>query len=869
MYDIITQNETQITSDDFNHLNPSVSNRGIVWEDYRNSPDNYSNSDIYFYEFATGSETQICTEGHEQQSPAIFNNRIVWQDNRNGNWDIFMGEVQTLIGADLEITMTDDPDPVTLGHYENFTIKVFNKGPENAENVKVKIKLPKSYFEFVSILSSQGDCSQFTVNDSCYLGDLAKGDSVIITLLTKAIGFLDVNTSAFVKSASYDPNQSNNSVEVNTTISELPSRYIGKGSFPQIAVDSMNNPMISYTANSLGYYDIIYSFFNINFWDRESVFQGKPYYHSPILGNNSDIFVDNNSVPYVVFSYLRNTYDPFGKISNQYNSLQYTKKGNPNWEEYQEIYYCEPIVNGQPITRGVWSPNFVLDKNGYAHVTFLNCAGPATPASIYYLTNKSGQWDSTIVGQGYDFLNMVVDKNEKLHLSYYSPSLGGIVYQTNAPDGIWHNPELIETDWSGVQIEGMCTGIAVDNKNRPHVIYSGQTNNDNLEDVKYAYKDNGQWHIKMLQKGTNMSAHNSIATDNHGNVHVCYYSLKRDKLIYSVKLDSGWTSQVLSTKGKDWNDIAVAGDGTAHICYTDGSKKIIYYASSRVEIDGDLDGITDKGEQGKDGNDPGYDGNGDGIPDFQQKNVTSFHTSDGKHYVTLATEDSLLLSDVYSGDIPSIFDVPPNFDFPFGAFHFTILGLNYGDTASVNLILPEGMLIDKYYKYGSTELVSENHWYEFMYDGETGAVINNNIVTLHLKDGARGDDDLIVNGIIYEPGLPAAIATEVKEDKNNLPKEYALYQNYPNPFNPSTTISYSIPTSQTPPFGKGGNTRGVLISLKVYDVLGREAATLVNEIQRPGNYKVQFDATNLSSGVYFYRLQSRSFTETKKLLLLK
>ena len=90
-----------------------------------------------------------------------------------------------------------------------------------------------------------------------------------------------------------------------------------------------------------------------------------------------------------------------------------------------------------------------------------------------------------------------------------------------------------------------------------------------------------------------------------------------------------------------------------------------------------------------------------------------------------------------------------------------------------------------------------------------------------------------------------------------------LQQNYPNPFNPSTTIRYTIAWSRE----HGVESRETKIV--VYDILGREVATLVNEKKAPGDYEVRFDATGLASGVYFYRLQTGSFVETKKLLLLR
>jgi hypothetical protein len=91
---------------------------------------------------------------------------------------------------------------------------------------------------------------------------------------------------------------------------------------------------------------------------------------------------------------------------------------------------------------------------------------------------------------------------------------------------------------------------------------------------------------------------------------------------------------------------------------------------------------------------------------------------------------------------------------------------------------------------------------------------------------------------------------------NDKSYSFALIQNYPNPFNPTTTIKIAIPKSS-------------FISLKVYDLLGREVATLVNEEKTAGNYEAEFNGSTLSSGIYFYKLQTENYTEVKKMILLK
>jgi len=104
----------------------------------------------------------------------------------------------------------------------------------------------------------------------------------------------------------------------------------------------------------------------------------------------------------------------------------------------------------------------------------------------------------------------------------------------------------------------------------------------------------------------------------------------------------------------------------------------------------------------------------------------------------------------------------------------------------------------------------------------------------------------------------------VSEIETAVPDKFELSQNYPNPFNPSTKIRYRIPFADTHRRASPQN-----VSLKVYDVLGNEVATLVNEARTPGVYEVNFNASHLSSGMYIYRLRTENFFAARKLLLLK
>ncbi|MBE2254730.1 MAG: T9SS type A sorting domain-containing protein [Ignavibacteria bacterium] len=115
--------------------------------------------------------------------------------------------------------------------------------------------------------------------------------------------------------------------------------------------------------------------------------------------------------------------------------------------------------------------------------------------------------------------------------------------------------------------------------------------------------------------------------------------------------------------------------------------------------------------------------------------------------------------------------------------------------------------------------------------------------------------DLTVSN--YNPNIPNLKNIRLSDNiENIIPQEYSLYQNFPNPFNPVTTISYQIPTDG-------------IVNLKVYDILGKEVATLVSEMKRAGSYQVVFNGNNLASGIYFYKIKSGNFNQVKRMMLIK
>jgi hypothetical protein len=162
-------------------------------------------------------------------------------------------------------------------------------------------------------------------------------------------------------------------------------------------------------------------------------------------------------------------------------------------------------------------------------------------------------------------------------------------------------------------------------------------------------------------------------------------------------------------------------------------------------------------------------------------------------------------------------------------------------------------------KYGLIVADNGSNWFfQGAHDDRWDDNELNSLKNIHGKDFEAVDSSpwMMRSGFdVNSAAVPPANNTSVHSSSSN-PLRYILYQNSPNPFNPTTVIRYQLPATSN-------------VLLTVFDVLGREVATLVNEMKTAGTYHVTFDASMLQSGVYFYRLQDGNYTETKKLLLLK
>jgi hypothetical protein len=176
-----------------------------------------------------------------------------------------------------------------------------------------------------------------------------------------------------------------------------------------------------------------------------------------------------------------------------------------------------------------------------------------------------------------------------------------------------------------------------------------------------------------------------------------------------------------------------------------------------------------------------------------------------------------------------------------------------------------------------TTLKGLNRIYYNVHNDSTFDLYNNTPDSIKAENNYWGtlNLDTIELHIFHKPDNPAlgfvdylpiwTLTNISNQNSDPAPDDFRLYDAYPNPFNPRTKIHFAIPALLSFPNVSIGNP----VTLKIYDILGREIQILVNEKLNPGIYEVTFDGSNLPSGIYFYRLQAGSFSQTKKMVLLK
>ncbi len=242
---------------------------------------------------------------------------------------------------------------------------------------------------------------------------------------------------------------------------------------------------------------------------------------------------------------------------------------------------------------------------------------------------------------------------------------------------------------------------------------------------------------------------------------------------------------------------------------------------------------------------------------FQSNANTDY---EGKYYIGLSSNDLPLtnLNIGADGDSNTV------------QFNYNIPSINYGDSLTQDLYVLKansvirGRLTFNGNAAGMTNVFASCAdtgyiWTNTNNDGYFVFRVSDKIYNYVIRAG-QVPYQYISDSIVVHPGDTTAslnlILTSTNENEFNIPKVYSLSQNFPNPFNPTTMISYEL-------------SRSGMVSLKVFNVLGQEVKVLVNKFESAGQYNVQFNASELKSGVYFYQLQAGNYVNTRKMILLK
>jgi hypothetical protein len=523
----------------------------------------------------------------------------------------------------------------------------------------------------------------------------------------------------------------------------------------------------------------------------------------------------------------------------------------------------------------------------------------ASGAIITWADSRDGMGESDVYAQRIDAMGTVQWTSDGVEVCNYLYFQGSPVITTDGNGGAiiaWEDGRAGAQDIYAQRLNaagepqwaehGIPVCNASQNQISPYIVSDGADGaivvwedlRDGTPDI-YAQRINASGEMLWTANGVPVSAAPNeqnapvAISDRAGGIIITWWDYRSDAFgdIFAQRLNgAGWPmwkkegvpvstassyqmTPVLATDGNEgaiivWEDFR---NGSHYDIYAQRVQKNGYLGTF---ADGDNDGISDQEEQGPSGDDPDYDGNTDGIPDGQQTHVASFLTHDDQHYVTLMVPDSLTLEYVSAIDnpAPDASGAPSGDNDPYGFFSFYITGLTAGSHTMATLLLHDGPAVSQYYKYGPTPSEAA-HWFEFSHDGETGAVIRQDTVFLHLKDGARGDYDITENGTIFEPGGPIQSASSIESPEI---LSLQLEPNYPNPFRDGTRVAFRIQHASH-------------IVVEVYNASGCLVEQVVNKKWPAGQHTIHWQAAGIPEGIYIMKLTAGQQSKTIRMVKIR
>ena len=502
--------------------------------------------------------------------------------------------------------------------------------------------------------------------------------------------------------------------------------------------------------------------------------------------------------------------------------------------------------------------SIAVDGSGNVYVTGY-CTASGTDydyATIKYNSSGVMQWEKRYNGTG----------NLNDYASSIAIDVSGNVYVTGQSEGTGSNFDYatIKYNSSGVQqwvqryngpgnYADAARSIAVDGLGNVYVTGSGTGNGTGVDYATIKYNSSGDsvWVKRYNSNGNSVDAVSKMAVDGSGNVYVTGYSAGSGTGYdyATIKYNSSGVQQwvkIYNGPGNlsDYaNSISVDNSGNVYVAgQSRGSGTAEDYATIKYNSSGDsvwVQRYNGTGNLSDGANSIAVDGSGNVF-------VTGSSTGSGTDfdYATLKYNSSGILQWLkrYNGPINSS-DYANSIALD-GSGNVYVTGQSPGSGLSYDYTT---------IKYNSS---GDSVWVK-RYNGPANSTDNANSIALD------GSGNVFVTGQSEGSGTGTDYATVkysqsvgINQISSEIPDKFSLSQNYPNPFNPFTKINYELRVTN-------------YAKLVVYDVIGKEVVTLVNEKQSPGTYQVEFDAGSLTSGIYFYRLTSGDFTDTRRMMLIK
>jgi len=525
--------------------NPHMKDMQQVFED--NLGGDGSKWDIYafnFYPAGHGKKIPVCVEPlSDQRNPRTSKKNIVWEDDRHGNKDIYIWRRPR--GSDLQLALTMHPDPAMVGDTIKYILKLINNGPNSNLFINTTVALPVMA-KYISSKKDKGEVIIEGKDITWNIDTLRFGTetNLEITMVTYDIAILEFR--AETKGGAFETDPSNNQVYEKTKVKNVVAKDVDEGETPAMVVEDSGKVHLAYFCNDT----LMYTFRNR--LDRKWEYRK--------LG-----FCDHSQNLTMVMAPDRNLH----VIYSDYN-----------WECYPR----SRLFHGVITPAGEWSSKIIdlsdrgfhsialdINSEGELYLAWLEAPGAGGPAAIMIRRTVNGAWQTArlVFEKGFENVDLNVDMEGNVHLSFYHLSnKSNILHQKWSGDLEAGTVERIEPEWGSfpagmeVFVTAKGTSITSNNLNEPYISYAGYANNDPLENINYAWKQDNTWHFGKVDEGSYNHSINKLTIDPEGILNIGYYHYPAKQLRFATSIAATWTRQIIDDDTTaSWRNLNMDMDG--------------------------------------------------------------------------------------------------------------------------------------------------------------------------------------------------------------------------------------------------------------------------------------------------------------------